>query len=157
QPIVLAGAPGTLFLRGANSTGTAFDYALAGVLSGTGGFSKTGAGMITLGAVNTFAGAVSVDAGTLAVNGSLAAGGSVSVNAGGSLSGAGTINRALLLNQGGAISPLGTLTAASLLWNGNSRLALRLGGSGSSDRLALGGAMSRGNAGTHEIALTPGA
>src|SRR4029077_9621074 len=58
HPIVIAGTPATLALRGASATGVANDYALTGVLSGTGGFSKTGAGAVTLGAANTFTGDV---------------------------------------------------------------------------------------------------
>ena len=161
HPIVLTGTPATLALRAASATGVANDFVLNGVLSGAGGFAKTGAGTVTLGAANTFAGDVSVNAGTLAVNGSVAAGGGFAVNSGGTLAGFGAINRAVLLDTGGAIAPgslgvVGTLVGSALTWNGGGTLAFDLGASGSSDVLVLTSALTSGSAGAHTFAFTPG-
>ena len=160
HPIVLTGTPASVALRGASATGVANDFALNGVLSGAGGFAKTGAGTVTLGAANTFAGDVGVNAGTLVVNGSVAAGGGFAVNSGGTLAGFGAINRAILLNTGGAIAPgslgaIGTLGGGALTWNGGGTLAFDLGASGSSDALVLTGALTKGGAGAYSFAFAP--
>ncbi|WP_204266812.1 autotransporter-associated beta strand repeat-containing protein, partial [Escherichia coli] len=64
--------------------------AFAGVLSGSGGFNKTGIGLLNLtGNSSAFTGSTSVQAGTLAVNGSL--GGALDVWTGGRLQGNGTV------------------------------------------------------------------
>ena len=162
HPIVLTGTPASVALRGASATGVANDFALNGVLSGAGGFAKTGAGTVSLGAANTFAGDVAVNAGTLAVNGSIAAGGGFSVNAGGTLAGFGAINRAILLDTGGMIAPgslgaIGTLGGGALTWNGGGTLALDLGANGVSDQIALGGTLAKGSGGPYVVALNPGA
>lgn len=61
-------------------------------ISGSGGLFKDGAGVTTLAATNSYTGATTVNAGTLFVNGSLAAGSAVSVGASGTLGGIGAIN-----------------------------------------------------------------
>lgn len=158
HPLIIAGTSSNTFLRAGNPTGSAFDFTLGGVLSGTGGFAKTGAGTLTLSSANTFTGAVTVSAGTLNLTGSLASGGSLTVANGGTLAGTGTASRALTLNSGGSVSPggasAGTLTAASLAWNGGGRIVANLGTA--SDRLALSGALIRGSAGSFLFAFTPG-
>ena len=155
QPIVLNGTPAALALRAANASGDPFDFALTGPLTGPGGFDKTGAGTLTLAGANTFAGSVAIDAGTLLVTGSLAAGGEVDINPGGTLAGGGAIGKAIVLN-GGTLAPTGTAPAAAVTWNAGSLLAIRLGASGSSDQLALGGPLTKGAAGSYVVALAAG-
>lgn len=157
HPMVVAGTPATLALRAASAGGTPFDFALNGALTGSGGFAKTGAGTLTLGGASTFAGEVAVNAGTLAVNGSLATGGGISVNNGGTLAGAGTLNRAVVMNAGGRVAPVNTLTTTSAVWHGGATLAVALGANGVSDRLALSGALTKGTSGQFTLAFTPGA
>ncbi len=154
-PMTLTNTPA---IKAADSSDLARDITLSGVLSGGGGFVKSGAGTLTLTAANTFAGNVVVDDGTLilASTGSLAAGGIVSVN-GGQLSGTGATVKPIALNAGGTVSPgiggPGTLTGASLVWNGGGQLAFDLGASG--DQLMLSGALTKGAAGAHVFAFTP--
>jgi autotransporter-associated beta strand protein len=66
---------------------------------------KAGAGTMRLGADNTFARGVQIDAGTVQVDGSLAVGADVVVNSGGTLDGTGTINGNVTVNSGGTLSP----------------------------------------------------
>jgi autotransporter-associated beta strand protein len=67
---------------------------------------KTGLGIVSIEAANTYSGATLVNAGTLLVNGSLSAGGSaVTVADSAALGGAGTINRDVSVSAGGIFTP----------------------------------------------------
>jgi rhamnogalacturonan endolyase len=158
-PVTLP-AGGNLNFRAADAAGSPFNITLGGALSGSGGFTKTGGGTLTLAGTNTYTGATSVQQGTLRVDGSIAAGGAFNVNGGGVLSGSGALNRAITLGSGGSVapggtSPLATLSGGSLTWNGGGKLAFDL--DAASDRLALGGALTKGGAGTYEFAFNAGA
>jgi autotransporter-associated beta strand protein len=76
---------------------------LASVLSGPGGMTKIGAGVLTLSGANSYSGATTVNAGTLFVNGSIA-NSAVSVNSGATLAGIGTVG-ATTINSGGTFAP----------------------------------------------------
>ncbi len=78
----------------------------SGPIFGTGGITKLGLGLLNLTGVSTYTGTTLVNAGTLAVNGSLAS--AVTVNAGGTLAGSGSVN-GLTINAGGILSPGGTV------------------------------------------------
>jgi uncharacterized repeat protein (TIGR01451 family) len=129
--MVFPSAATTIGIKAADAGDTARNMTLGGVLSGAGGLVKTGGGTLTLSGANTFTGAVDVNAGTLALSGSIAAGSdsavNLNVNDSASLTGAGTITRSVVLGSGGRIVPgNGTagssLTAQSLTWNGGARL-----------------------------------
>ena len=62
---------------------------VSGVISGTGTFSQNGLGTTVLSGTNTYTGATNVNTGTLEVDGSLAAGSTVNVGTGGTLTGFG--------------------------------------------------------------------
>jgi autotransporter-associated beta strand protein len=94
-----------------------------GTISGDGGLTKAGSGVLVLTSNNTYLGSTLVAGGTLRVNGTLEAStGAVTVN-GGTLAGTGTINRAVILTNGvitaGNGGP-GVLTMDGLTWNGGS-------------------------------------
>jgi autotransporter-associated beta strand protein len=151
---------GNLTLKAADENLAPFAITLGGVLSGPGGFIKTGAGTVTLNGANTFAGAVSVDTGTLAINGSLGAGATVTVANGGVLAGTGNLSRTVALENDGRISPgnfamVGTLTASSLTWNGGGKGLFDLGVAQSSDAIVVSSALTKGGAGTYEILVNP--
>jgi fibronectin-binding autotransporter adhesin len=98
---VLAGTGHTIGTAVALDDATTFTVAaggrlgIAGVISGSAGESltKTGPGILELSGANTYAGATAVQAGTLVVNGALAAG-TLTVDAGATLMGSGTIQGA---------------------------------------------------------------
>ena len=157
RPIALPAA-GNVTIKAADASDLPHDIALTGVLSGAGGFTKAGVGALVLGAANTFAGAVAVNAGVLRVDGSLAAGNPLTVN-GGVLTGAGAIGRAVVLGAGGIIqpgnaSPGSTLTASTLTWNSGGVLAIDLA---AGNTLTVTGALTKGGAGPLHAALTASA
>ncbi len=122
---VLLGA-GRLTIGGANNT--LFD----GVISGTGGLTRSGNGALTLAGANTYTGTTDVNSGKLLVNGSLAAASAVTVASGAALGGSGTVNGPVTVDAGGAIeSTTGVLSLASLTLSGTSifNIAPATGGS----------------------------
>jgi len=83
----------------------AVDGRLSGVLSGAGfGIRKLGNGVLELSGVNTYTHDTLVDDGTVLVNGSLNAGSIVTVSAGATLGGTGTVGD-IFVNSGGTIAP----------------------------------------------------
>ena len=64
-------------IKAADAAGAAHDIALSGILTGNGGLNKTGAGMLTLSAGNSYTNITTISAGTLNINGSFALGGAV--------------------------------------------------------------------------------
>lgn len=118
----LSGTGGVTLGSATLTTGTKnTDTTYAGIISGTGGFTKTGTGVQTLAGVNTYTGATTVNNGTLSVTGSLAAGSAVGVSSGATLRGTGTIGGATTLNNGATLAAgvdaatLGTLTFGGTL------------------------------------------
>ncbi|MGB0155525.1 MAG: autotransporter-associated beta strand repeat-containing protein [Verrucomicrobiales bacterium] len=75
----------------------------AGAMDGTGSFEKSGSGTVTLSGNNTYSGGTSVNNGTLELSSSLA-NSAVTINSGGTLKGATSIN-SLTINDGGRLAP----------------------------------------------------
>jgi fibronectin-binding autotransporter adhesin len=94
------------------------DPALGGTPDG--GLTKTGNGKLTLSAANTYTGVTTVNAGTLLVTGGLAAASAVTVNAGGTLGGSGSVGGSVLANTGGTLAPG---TSPGILTVGNTTFA----------------------------------
>jgi autotransporter-associated beta strand protein len=88
---------------------------VSGVLTGTGGFTKTGGGLVTISSTNTYTGVTAVQGGTLATTGAnqLAAGGSVEVGSGGTFKMGGNQTLASVTGAGGINLGNGTLTTGS--------------------------------------------
>lgn len=94
--VVLGAATLTI---GGNNTSTTYD----GVISGTGGVTKSGTGIFTLSRANTYTGATTINAGNLSVTGSLASGSAATVNTTGKLSGTGTVSGTTSVAAGGKL------------------------------------------------------
>ncbi|MCZ6836730.1 MAG: autotransporter-associated beta strand repeat-containing protein, partial [Planctomycetota bacterium] len=85
----------------------------AGAISGTGGLTLGGSGILELTGNNPFTGLTRIDDGQLVLNGSV--GGNVDVNPGARLSGTGTVGGTLTLGNGATLAPgnsIGTLVVA---------------------------------------------
>src|SRR5262249_38318614 len=150
---------GNIVIKAADVADAAHNIALNGPLSGAGGFIKVGGGRLTLGAANPFTGAVAVNGRALHVDGSLRPGADLSVNSGAILHGDVTIGRAAVLNANAAIIPGGgapgsALTVDSLAWNAGGALAFNL--DAAANRLAVTGALTRGEAGPRNFVFGVG-
>jgi autotransporter-associated beta strand protein len=125
---------------GIGSVGTfAFDQSFDGTYGGaitsfspgSGSFEKRGSGTVTLTGTNSFTGATTVAAGTLAVDGSL--GGTVTVDSGARLSGNGSLGGSVTVQDGGILAPgasIGTLTVGALTFGGRYEVEYRAPGTG---------------------------
>jgi autotransporter-associated beta strand protein len=111
---------------------------VSGVVSG-GSLAKTGTGTLILsGTANTYNGNVTVDAGTLLVNGNLpgiTSAPAVTVNAGSTLGGTGTLGtttatRNVTVAPGGTLAPGGASSIGTLSVNGNTTLTAAAPGTG---------------------------
>jgi autotransporter-associated beta strand protein len=153
------------------ATPTAHSITLSGKLTGAGALTKAGAGKLTLSGNNDYVGLTKVNAGTLLVNGSLAASSAVTVSSGAAVGGTGTINGALSVAGGGSIdlrdAGVGTLalkgTSVTLGDSSSANLMFDLGTAlGSNDVISINGGLTLGSGGTKistnalGTALTPG-
>ena len=98
---------GAIALGGNDLTLGALDHSdsFSGVISGTGGLNKTGTGNLTLSGANLYAGATTVQAGTLDLSGSLAS--PIMVTNQATLAGAGSTSSNLQVLSGGSFQPSG--------------------------------------------------
>jgi autotransporter-associated beta strand protein len=128
---------------------------IAGVISDGGlgyGFTKTGTGVLALINVQTYTGPTTVSAGTLQVNGSLAAASAVTVATNGILGGTGTIGGSVTVNQGGALAPgasVGVLNVGgNLALAGNLDIEVNKALSPMSDKVNVTGTINSTGTGT---------
>ena len=101
------GTGGTVALgSGSLAVSNAADNSFGGAITGTGGVTKNGAGMMELTGTNTYTGTTTVGAGTLAINGNnSAATGAVTVSSGATLAGSGTLGGATTIQSGATHTP----------------------------------------------------
>jgi autotransporter-associated beta strand protein len=121
---------------------------------------KNGSGTQILTGTNTYVGATTISAGTLKVNGSIAASSGVTINgSGATLAGTGTVSGITLTS--GTITPgdggIGTLTASSLVWAAGNTLVFDLNSVNSTaDLLSLSGALTKSGSGTYAFDFSGG-
>jgi len=153
---VVAASPVLVNFAQSSSIGGSGNITVGGPIAGAAGsvVTKIGAGTVTLGGVNTFAGPTVVQGGVLNVTGSIAASSGLTI-AGGTVAGTGTLPGVALQSGArllaGPTTGTGTLSATSLNFDGGGTLAFLLGAdpitAGASDRLTLSGAFNKGSAG----------
>jgi autotransporter-associated beta strand protein len=129
---------GTL-TAGSDNTNTTF----SGDISGGGGLTKVGSGALTLSGTSLYIGATNINAGTLVVDGSIAAS-PFFVNSGGTLGGSGTVGTTTVAS-GGTLAPgtpIGTLSVnGTLAFNPGSTYAIDVSPA-AADKVAVSGTAS---------------
>jgi fibronectin-binding autotransporter adhesin len=132
---------------------------LAGAISGSGSFTQSGLGITRLDGLNSYTGATDVKAGTLSVNGSIAASSQVSVERGATLGGNGIVSTTQI-QDGGMLSPgnsVGLLSVQGNLTFAASASSYMVEVSGSAaDRTNVTGTASLNNAGVR-VSFDPAA
>ena len=115
----VSGVPTISLGAGGGAINTAgFATTITNVIGGAGALTKLGAGVLTLGASNTYAGGTTVSAGSLVVNGSVGTN-NLAVQTNGTLGGTGWVYGPVTL--GGTVAPggasVGTLNTGAQVWN----------------------------------------
>ncbi len=126
-----------------------------GIISGSGSFIKEGAGNLILSNTHTYTGTTTVNAGRLAVNGSIASS-AVTVNAGGNLGGSGTIGT---LAMNGRLTPgnsIGTLHAGNTTFNTGSIYEVEIDDGLNSDLLDITGTLDINAGASVSVLSAPG-
>ena len=138
-------APATL-TDGADGTSTIFVGAIQDGTSST-ALTKVGPGTLTLAGLNTYTGGTDISAGTLSVNDSIASSSRVTVDAGGTLDGTGTV-AATTINDGGTLAPgdsIGTLTVSgNLVLDSGATYSVQVSSSAASETIVTGSASIAG-------------
>jgi fibronectin-binding autotransporter adhesin len=131
---------------------------LTGAISGSGSFTQSGLGITRLDGLNSYTGATDVKAGTLSVNGSIAASSMVSVERGATLGGNGIVSTTQI-QDGGMLSPgnsVGLLSVqGNLTFAAASSYMVEVSGS-AADRTNVTGTASLNNAGVR-VSFDPAA
>ena len=115
-----------------------------------GALTKAGTGIVTLNGTCGFTGPVSVEAGSLIVNGSISdSANAVTVATGATLGGCGTINRPVTISDGGILSPgdslltgsvgVGTLTVSNLTLSAGCTNLFEIGTATNCDKVVVNG------------------
>ena len=140
---------------GNDNTSTSFSGTLEDGFLGTLRLTKIGTGTQTLSGTNTYTGATTVNAGGLIVNGSIASSRGLTVNAGATVGGTGTLPSTTI--NGGTLSPgnsIGTITInGNLVFGAGSVYRVDVSPS-AADRTNVTGSATL--AGTAQLAFTPG-
>ncbi len=129
----------------------AADLSYDGVISGTGALIKNGAGALSLGGVNTYSGATTVNTGIISFNGVNTGVSAVTVNNAAKLAGTGTIPGSVIMNGSSILAPgasngdaVGTITiSGDLTFNNTSKYVVTMTG-GAIDAIIVGGNLSAG-------------
>ena len=108
--VITMGASGGALENAAN-------YTLGNVVAGSGVFTKSGSGTLTMSAVNTHS-STTISAGTTILSGSLANNHTLNVSAGASLRVGGTVGTGSTITDAGRISGTGTISGTTTVSNG---------------------------------------
>ncbi|MDP1840629.1 MAG: autotransporter-associated beta strand repeat-containing protein, partial [Reyranella sp.] len=155
----LAGSGGTISLGGSNLIADdASNTTLSTTITGTGGITKSGAGLLNLTGTNTYTGPTSITGGRLSVNGTITS--NVTVGSGGNLGGSGTITGTV--TNSGTLAPgnsIGTLAVVgSYTQAAGSTYQVEANAQAQADRINVTGAPGTAtiNGGTVQALAAPG-
>ncbi|MDP9588826.1 UNVERIFIED_ORG: autotransporter-associated beta strand protein [Shinella zoogloeoides] len=171
-PSTLSISAGPITNNGALIINRSSDRIYQGKINGTGSFTKQASGMVALTNTNGYSGQTNVEAGTLLVDGSIAASSETKVLSGATLTGSGTVSKTTVLNGGifapgnhaasvsGAhrkVAAIGTMSVAGdLNLAAGSNFDVKVDDQGHSDKASVSGAVTIDTAAKVRVAALNG-
>lgn len=131
-----------------------FDATTSAGITGSGALEKLGPGTLTFTGVSDFAGPATISEGAIMIDESGFLESSVTVKAGASFGGDGSVNGAVVMEDGAMLIPIDCFdTGGDVTWHAGAGMTSNLGAFGGSDILEVGGNFTKAGSGSYAFSF----